>query len=106
MSNFPVVNGVSVLIPPPHGYVVNFENPKQQCALAAYILWGSGTFVATLFFIQYLYVKLWLIRKWDAETVFVVLAWVLGNIDNALLGCKCPSKNCSVRSLIHFSDVG
>ncbi|RSL76478.1 hypothetical protein CEP51_009934 [Fusarium floridanum] len=106
MSNFPVVDGVSVLIPPPQGYVVNFKNPKQQCALAAYILWGSGTFVATLFFIQYLYVKLWLIRKWDVETVFVILAWVLGNIDNALLGCKCPSKTCFVRSLIHFSDVG
>ncbi|RSL46061.1 hypothetical protein CEP53_010486 [Fusarium sp. AF-6] len=105
MPNFPVVNGVSVLIPPPQGYAVNFEDPKQQCALAAYALWGSGTFVATLSFIQYLYVKLWLIRKWDIEAVFVILAWVLGNIDNALLGCKCPSKNCFVRSPIPFSDL-
>ncbi|RSM07066.1 hypothetical protein CEP52_005374 [Fusarium oligoseptatum] len=102
MSNFPVVDGVSVLIPPPQGYVVNFGNPKQQCALAAYILWGSGTFVATLFFIQYLYVKLWLIRKWDVETVFVILAWVLGNIDNALLGCKCPTLLTCVLRLIQF----
>ncbi|KAM0430954.1 hypothetical protein ACHAPT_005588 [Fusarium lateritium] len=86
MPNFPVVDGVEVLIPPPQGYVVDFEHPKQQCALAAYILWGTGTFMATLFFIQYLYVKLWLTRKWDVETVFVILAWALGNVDNALLG--------------------
>ncbi|KAJ9424686.1 hypothetical protein QL093DRAFT_1224683 [Fusarium oxysporum] len=68
MSAFPIVDGVTVAIPPPEGYVVNFDHPLQRHAIESYVISGIGTALAFLFFFQYLYVKLWVLRKPDGET--------------------------------------
>ncbi|KAF5619825.1 integral membrane protein PTH11 [Fusarium tjaetaba] len=72
MSAFPIVDGVTVAIPPPEDYVVNFDHPLQRHAIESYVISGIGTALAFLFFLQYLYVKLWVSRKPDGETVQVV----------------------------------
>ncbi|KAJ4009366.1 hypothetical protein NW752_009668 [Fusarium irregulare] len=68
MSPFPIINGVPVAIPPPDGYVVNFEHPQRRHEMEAYTASGVGIFLAFLFVLQYLYVKLWVLRKPDGET--------------------------------------
>jgi hypothetical protein len=68
MSTFPIVDGVTVAIPPPEGYAVNFDHPLQRHAIESYVISGIGTALAFLFFSQYLYVKLWVLRKPDGET--------------------------------------
>ena len=68
MSHYPVVDGVPVLIPPPEGYVVNFEHPHRRHEIESYVISGIGIALAFLFFFQYLYVKLWILRKPDGET--------------------------------------
>ena len=53
-----VVNGVPVAIPPPEGYVVDFDNPQRNSVTAAYWLFGVGNFLALLFMLQRAYVRL------------------------------------------------
>jgi hypothetical protein len=48
--------------------VVNFEHPQRRHEMEAYTASGVGIFLAFLFILQYLYVKLWVVRKPDAET--------------------------------------
>ncbi|CAM1508581.1 Fc.00g054290.m01.CDS01 [Cosmosporella sp. VM-42] len=76
MISFPVIDGVTVFMPPPEGYVVDFANPARRAEMSAYWACGVGTMTAFIFFVQYLYVKLWMLRKWDAETVCLILAWL------------------------------
>ncbi|CVL06014.1 related to integral membrane protein PTH11 [Fusarium mangiferae] len=76
MSAFPIVDGVTVAIPPPEGYEVNFDHPLQRHAIESYVISGIGTALAFLFFLQYLYVKLWVLRKPDGETACLVIAWI------------------------------
>lgn len=52
-----VVNGVPVAIPPPEGYVVDFDHPKRQSVLASYLISGIGLTISTAFMLQRLYVK-------------------------------------------------
>lgn len=68
MPPFPIVDGVTVAIPPPEGYVVNFEHPQRRHEMEAYTASGVGIGLAFLFVLQYLYVKLWILRKPDGET--------------------------------------
>ncbi|KAM0550239.1 hypothetical protein ACHAPJ_009088 [Fusarium lateritium] len=85
MPIFPVVNGVEVLMAPPPGYTVNFDHPQQQHAILAYVLSGLGMTMSTLFFVQYMYVKLCLMRACDVETVLLVLAWITGAANHGLM---------------------
>lgn len=56
------VNGVPVLRPPPEGYVVDFENPRQQYVIPMYCTFGVGVFLALCFLFQRLYVQ-WFVRR-------------------------------------------
>jgi hypothetical protein len=64
----PVINGVPVAIPPPEGYVVNFEHPQRRHEIEAYVASSVGMGVAFFFVLQYLYVKVWILRKLELET--------------------------------------
>ena len=55
--DLPVTNGVVTLLPPPAGYVVDFENPQRNGDVTCYVLTGVGSFLALLFLGQRLYVK-------------------------------------------------
>jgi hypothetical protein len=48
--------------------VVNFEHPQRRHEMEAYTASGVGMGLAFLFVLQYLYVKLWILRKPDWET--------------------------------------
>ncbi|KAH7140116.1 hypothetical protein B0J13DRAFT_608564 [Dactylonectria estremocensis] len=76
MNEFPVVEGVTVLIAPPDGYLVDFDNPQRRDVLAAYVVCGIGSLLSLAFFTQYLYVKLWLLRKLDGETICLGVGWI------------------------------
>lgn len=55
---FPVVNGTTVLIPPPEGYLVDFENPQSQSTMEHYLVFGTLGPLALLCLIQRIYTKL------------------------------------------------
>lgn len=67
MGNFPVVDGVTVFMAAPDGYKVDLNHPERRHVLESYIICGFGLVLAFLFFIQFLYVKLRLLRKPDGE---------------------------------------
>ncbi|KAF4454022.1 hypothetical protein F53441_3406 [Fusarium austroafricanum] len=75
-SPFPTVNGVPVVMLPPKGYVVNFDHPVRRHVMEAYVISGIGIALALLFFFQFLYVKLWVMRRPDGETACLVVAWI------------------------------
>lgn len=71
-----LVNGVPVAIPPPEGYVVDFDNPQRQSHIATYCIVGIGNFLAFTFLLQRLYVQ-WIVRKrLDFEDFGLVIAWM------------------------------
>lgn len=68
MQDFPVVHGVTVAVAPPDDYDVDFEHPKRRHEIESYVVSGLGMAIAALFFFQFMYVKLGLLRKADGET--------------------------------------
>ncbi|KAF5665137.1 integral membrane protein PTH11 [Fusarium heterosporum] len=85
MPPFPTVNGVTVAVLPPEGYVVDFDHPQRRYYMESYVVSGIGITLAFLFVLQYLYVKLWVLRKPDGETACLVTAWLFS------LGVQCVS---------------
>ncbi|KAK7424003.1 hypothetical protein QQZ08_008827 [Neonectria magnoliae] len=77
MDKFPVVDGVTVFMAAPDGYEVDFDHPKRRFELEAYIVCGVGLVLALFFFVQFLYVKIWVLRRLDGES---------GSFSNALIG--------------------
>lgn len=62
-----VVDGVVVLVPPPPGYVVNFDNPQRQADIPTYWLAGIGLVFAMLFTAQRVYVKSVVVRRFQLD---------------------------------------
>lgn len=60
MADFPVTNGVQTLVPPPEGYVVDFENPQQQKVLEHYLIFGILGPLAFIALLQRYYTKIFL----------------------------------------------
>ncbi|KAG9252673.1 uncharacterized protein F5Z01DRAFT_222132 [Emericellopsis atlantica] len=52
-----ILDGVPVVIPPPKGYEVDFNNPQRNSEIEAYWLFGVGNFLAVLFVFQRIYVR-------------------------------------------------
>ncbi|KAK4664828.1 uncharacterized protein QC763_508010 [Podospora pseudopauciseta] len=71
----PTVNGVPVIMPPPEGYVVDFENPARNSVTEAYWLFGVGNFLALLFMMQHLYTKAFIRRRFQIEDASLIIAW-------------------------------
>lgn len=57
---FPIVNGVKVFSQPPEGYVVDFDNPKQQKVLEHYAIFAVFGTLAFIALCQRYYTKIWL----------------------------------------------
>lgn len=77
MPEFPVIHGVTVAVAPPDGYDVDFEHPKRRHEIESYVVSGLGMAIAALFFLQFMYVKLGLLRKADGETGMCPFGWCL-----------------------------
>lgn len=66
-----LVNGVSVAIPPPEGYAVDFDGPQRNSVETAYAVASVGIILAAAFVAQRLYVKAFIRNKMgidDGET--------------------------------------
>ena len=57
MAEFPVVDGVQVLLPPPEGYEVDFDNPQSQFKTEHYVIFGLMGPIAFFCLLQRLYSK-------------------------------------------------
>jgi hypothetical protein len=64
MSN---INGTITLIPPPAGYVVDFENPQLHYVTQSYIVAAVEMTLCLLFLIQRLYTKIVLMKSFQLE---------------------------------------
>ena len=64
MSN---TNGTITLIPPPDGYVVDFENPQLNYVTESYIVAAVEMTLGLLFLIQRLYTKIVLMKSFQLE---------------------------------------
>ncbi|KAM5344600.1 hypothetical protein ACJ41O_013135 [Fusarium nematophilum] len=73
------INGTLVAIPPPEGYVVDFNNPQRQAVEATYVICGVGMSLALFFLFQRLYVKLFVRNNFGIDDVLLIIAW-LGSI--------------------------
>ncbi|KAH6953797.1 hypothetical protein BKA56DRAFT_638278 [Ilyonectria sp. MPI-CAGE-AT-0026] len=73
------INGTIVAIPPPDGYVVDFDNPERNSVAATYAVSSVGIIAALLFLLQRLYVKAFIRNKLGIDDALLVLAW-LGSI--------------------------
>ncbi|ENH67771.1 hypothetical protein FOC1_g10001242 [Fusarium oxysporum f. sp. cubense race 1] len=82
--SFPSINGTEVFRLPPEGYVVDFDNPKQQYALEHYLIFGIGAPVAFIALLQRFYTKIRLRKKIEVDDyVFPIDASIDDGIDRA-----------------------
>lgn len=63
----PNVNGTITIMPPPEGYVVNFENPQRRLTTASYTLFIVENILALLFLAQRLYTKIHLMKQFQID---------------------------------------
>lgn len=66
-ATLPTVDGVPVIMPPPPGYVVDFENPQRNSVTEAYCLFAVGNFLCLLFIMQRVYVRAVVQRRVQLE---------------------------------------
>jgi hypothetical protein len=59
---YPVTNGVTTFLPPPEGYVVNFDNPQKRDALKHFLIFGFLGSLAIMCLAQRLYTKHFILR--------------------------------------------
>ncbi|KAJ4364604.1 hypothetical protein N0V83_009200 [Neocucurbitaria cava] len=82
MSN---VNGTITMLPPPDGYVVNFENPQRRLVTETYILFIVENILAIIFLVQRLFTKTRLMRVFQVDDATVILSWALSCVTQSLL---------------------
>ncbi|KAF5657790.1 integral membrane protein [Fusarium heterosporum] len=70
-------DGVITLLPPPEGYVVDFDNPERQGEHEAYYIAGFGLAISFLFFMQRMYVKIFLVGGLQIDDFFLILSYIL-----------------------------
>ncbi|KAH6956796.1 hypothetical protein DER45DRAFT_595518 [Fusarium avenaceum] len=70
-------DGIITLLPPPEGYVVNFDNPTRQGEHEAYYIAGFGLAISFLFFMQRMYVKIFLAGGLQIDDFFLILSYIL-----------------------------
>ncbi|KAI9154744.1 hypothetical protein HJFPF1_07301 [Paramyrothecium foliicola] len=78
MASFPVVNGVTVVMPKPEeygDYEIDFENPLQQYVLHHYLIFGLLGSLAVVCLTQRLYTKQFLAGGLQIDDVLITLAW-------------------------------
>ncbi|UPL01477.1 hypothetical protein LCI18_012411 [Fusarium solani-melongenae] len=80
-----VVNGVPVAIPPPEGYEVDFDNPQRNSVTAAYWLFGVGNFLALLFMLQRVYVRMVIQKTARLEDACLGIAYVFSVVIQTLI---------------------
>jgi hypothetical protein len=74
MASLPTVNGVPVVMPPPPGYVVDFENPQRNSEIEAYWMCAIGNLLCLLFMLQRVYVRAVVQRSfhWEDGTLIML----------------------------------
>ncbi|VTO83655.1 unnamed protein product [Fusarium graminearum] len=72
---YPVTNGVTTFLPPPEGYVVDFDNPQKQDAIEHYLVCAILGPIAFLFLVQRLYTKYFILGSWKIDDALIVIAW-------------------------------
>jgi hypothetical protein len=82
------VDGVTVVMPPPEGYVVDFDNPQRNYLLANYLAAGFGMTFAFLFLVQRLYVKIVVMRSFGIDDYCCAAAWILTVAMQGMMICK------------------
>jgi hypothetical protein len=64
MSN---TNGTITAIPPPEGYVVDFDKPETQYVAQSYTVAAVEMTLAFVFLTQRLYTKIFIMKKFQLE---------------------------------------
>ncbi|KXJ90075.1 hypothetical protein Micbo1qcDRAFT_189222 [Microdochium bolleyi] len=79
------VGDVPVAMPPPPGYVVDFDNPQRNSVTEAYLLFGIGNALALLMVLQRVYVRIYIQKKVFLEDAFLGVAYVFSVILQTLI---------------------
>ncbi|KAJ3485159.1 hypothetical protein NLG97_g6877 [Lecanicillium saksenae] len=85
MSTFPVINGVTVLMPPPEGVTPNFDHPRQNFRLQHYLAFTIGAPLALMFLCQRFYTKIYLSKGLQIDDAFMFLGWIMSLATQGLL---------------------
>ncbi|KAM0547651.1 hypothetical protein ACHAO7_007043 [Fusarium culmorum] len=104
---YPVTNGVTTFLPPPEGYVVDFDNPQKQDAIEHYLVFAILGPIAFLFLVQRLYTKYFILGSWKIDDALIVIAWSV-QIYECLTGSQfqpflTPTGSISIGGLCHHA---
>ncbi|CZR60227.1 related to integral membrane protein [Phialocephala subalpina] len=85
MLDYPVVDGVTVLVLPPAGVVPDFDHPEQNKRLAHFLVFGIGAPLAFLALCQRFYTKLFLFGGLQLDDLFMFVGWAMSLVTQAML---------------------
>ena len=83
---FPSTNGVTTVLPPPEGYVVNFDDPEIRYALETYCVAAVGCALMIFFLGQRLYTKIVLGKGLQIDDGTSSIQ-KLGTLNRAIINC-------------------
>ncbi|KAI1075031.1 integral membrane protein [Whalleya microplaca] len=76
MFYHPVTERVTTVLPPPEGYVVDFNHPQTQYHAPIYCTFAIGGVLALLFVAQRLYTQMIISKGLHSDDVFLILSWL------------------------------
>ncbi|KAM0227272.1 hypothetical protein ACHAPO_011692 [Fusarium lateritium] len=77
---YPVTNGVTTFLPPPEGYVVDFDNPQKQDDIEHYLVFAILGPIAFLFLLQRLYTKYFILGSFKIDDVAWICSLVMQSV--------------------------
>ncbi|ETS73770.1 hypothetical protein PFICI_14716 [Pestalotiopsis fici W106-1] len=80
-----LVNGVLVAMPPPDGYIVDFDHPQRNSDVAAYWIFGVGNALSLLSILQRLYVRVFIMKKLQMDDAFLLVAYIFSVVLQCLI---------------------
>ncbi|KAL0934622.1 uncharacterized protein CTRU02_211421 [Colletotrichum truncatum] len=88
-KEYPVTNGVTTLVRPPPGYVVDFDNPQSQSVLEHYFIFGILGSLAALCLVQRIYTKLMFSDGLKTDDALMLVAWLCSIVMQSLQAWSC-----------------
>ena len=74
----PMTNGVLTVLPPPAGYVVDFDNPARIGNVAGYWVTGIALVISTSCLAMRMYTKLVITKNFSFDDAALLLSFVSG----------------------------
>ncbi|KAK5101415.1 hypothetical protein LTS08_005022 [Lithohypha guttulata] len=85
-----ITNGVLTILPPPEGYIVDFDSPARNGNIAGYWITGIGIVLSTSVLAIRMYTKVFIIKDFSLDDATLLASYVFGIAVQSILTREYP----------------